>query len=102
MHKAISKLRSEPLIINNTYLYFNMHLIMQVYYGCRVISLTLKQEKILMQISKETLLRKVGLSKKIPRKILHAKKIAIRSMNSKAECKINYFAFKTLLRTLEK
>jgi len=77
MFKVMSKLRSTPLTISNTYMYFNMYLIMHMYFGCGVISLTPKQEQLLIKISETTLLRKVGLSKKFPRKILYARKLQL-------------------------
>ena len=51
-----------------------MYLIKQVYFGCGIISITPAQEKILMQISKAILLKKLGLSKKFPKKILYSRK----------------------------
>ena len=70
----MSKLRSILLSIANTYIFFNMYLITQVYFGYGVISLSPKQEEILMQISESILLRKLGLSEKFPRKVLYAQK----------------------------
>ena len=77
MFKVMSKLRSTPITISNIYVYFNMYLITHVYFGCGVISLTPKQEQLLMKISKITLLRKVGLSEKFLRKILYARKLQL-------------------------
>ena len=74
MHKAMSKLRSTPITIANAYVYFNMYLITSVYFGCRVLTLNPKQEEELMKISEATLLRKLGLSKRFPRKILCTRK----------------------------
>ena len=75
--KAMSKLRSTPLTISNAYVYFNMYLIIHMYFGYGMISLTPKQEQLLMKISETTLLRKVGLSEKFPRKILYARKLQL-------------------------
>ena len=74
MCEAMSRLRGTPLLIENAYIFFNMCLITQVCFGCGAISLNPTQENILMKISKGTLLRKVGLIKKFPRKLLCAKK----------------------------
>ena len=72
MFKSMSKLRSTPLTIGNAHVFFNMCLITQAYFGCGVIHLNPNQEKILMKISEGTLLRKVDLSEKFPRKVLCA------------------------------
>ena len=74
MCEAMSKLRSTPLTIGNAYVFFNMCLVTQVFFGCGIISLISNQEKILMKISEGTLLRKLGLSEKFPRKVLCARK----------------------------
>ena len=78
MFKSMSKLRSTPLTIGNAHVFFNVHLIMQVYFGCGVIHLNPNQETILMKIRKGKLLRKVGLSEKFPRMVLHARKSQLR------------------------
>jgi len=74
MYRAMSKLRSTSISVVNAYIFFNIYLITQVYFGCRIIILLPKQEEILMYISQSILLKKLGLSKKIPRKILYAQK----------------------------
>ena len=74
MYRVMSKLRSTPLSITNTYVYFNIYLIKQVYFGSGVLNLNPKQEEELMKISKVTLLRRLGLSERFPRKILYTKK----------------------------
>jgi len=66
LFRTMSKLCSTPLTIANAYLYFNMYLIKQVYYGCEIVSIITAQEKILMKISESTLLKKLGLSEKFP------------------------------------
>ena len=70
----MSKLRSIPLMITNTYVYFNMYLITMVYFSYGVLILNPKQEEELIKISEATLLQKLGLSKRFPRKILYTQK----------------------------
>lgn len=74
MYRAMSKLRSTSISVANAYIFFNMYLIIQVYFGCGIIILSPKQEEILMQISESILLKKLGLSEKFPRKIIYAQK----------------------------
>ena len=71
---AMSKLRSTPLTAANAYVFFNMCLITQVHFRCGIMTLTEAQEKELIRISEAALLRKLGLSKKFPRQILHTQK----------------------------
>ena len=42
-----------------------------------MIKLTPSQEKVLMEISEKVLLKKMGLSEKFPRKMLHTRKSAL-------------------------
>ena len=72
--RAMSKLKSTPISVENAYIFVNMYLINQVYFGAGIMSLTRKQEETLKKICETTLLRKLGLSEKFPRKILHTKK----------------------------
>lgn len=72
--RAMSKLRSTPLSVANAYIFFNMYLITQVYFGCGIVVLTEAQEKVLIKISESSLLRKLGLSERFPRQILYAQK----------------------------
>jgi len=77
MQEALYKLKSIPLSIANTYMYYNMYLMRKVYFRCGIITIMPNQEKILMKISKSILLRKMDLSKKFPRKMLYARKSAL-------------------------
>ena len=74
LHRAISKLRGTPISVGNAYVFVNMYLISQVCFGTGIIAINKKQEDELKRISEPTLLRKLGLSEKFPRKILHTKK----------------------------
>ena len=47
MRIAMGKLKNTPMNIANRYIFYNMYLIKQVYFGCGVISLMPKQEEIL-------------------------------------------------------
>ena len=72
LHRDMSRLRSTLIPIVNAYVFFNMCLITQVHFECEIIVLLPKQEEMLMKISEFVLLRKLGLSKRFPRSILHS------------------------------
>ena len=73
----MSRLRSALISAVNMHVLFNMCLITQAYFKCGVISLLPKQEDLLMKTSEAALLRKLGLSKRFPRAILHAQKLQL-------------------------
>jgi len=77
MQEALCKLKSVLLSIANAYMYYNMYLMRKVYFGCGIITLMPNQEKILIKISESILLRKIGLSKKFPTKMLYIRKLAL-------------------------
>ena len=74
---AMGKLKNTPMNIVNGYIYYNMYLIKQVYFGYGVISLMPKQEEILQEISEKVILRKLGLSERFPRDMLYSRKTAL-------------------------
>ena len=74
---AMWKLQKTPITVSNTHLCIHVHLIAHVYFGCGIVRLLPKQEDILRKISEPVLLRKLKLSEKFPREILHARKSAL-------------------------
>ena len=62
MSEAIYKLNSTTIVVSTASMYYNMHLIKKVYFGFRVMSITLKQEEVLKKIYEPVILRKLGLS----------------------------------------
>ena len=57
----------------NTYqvvVYYNVHMIKSVFFGCRVINITKKQEKELKRLYEEPILRKMDFSTKFIRNTL--------------------------------
>ena len=72
LERAMYKLRDIPITVSNAYLFYNMYLTTQVYFGCGVVKISPKQEKILMKISEPILLKKLRLSEKFPRALLYA------------------------------
>ena len=74
---AIAKLKQTPMNTNNAFIYYNMHLIKNVYFGCGIVHLTKSQERMLLDICEKTILNKLGLSEKFPRDILYARKSAL-------------------------
>ena len=64
---AMQKLKSTPVTVSNAYMFYNMYLLTQVYFGCGIVKFTPKQEQRLMKICEPVLLKKLGLSDKFPR-----------------------------------
>ena len=54
-----------------------MYLLTKAYFGCGIMNIIKVQEQILMKVCKITILKKLGFSKKFPRKVLHSCKIAL-------------------------
>ena len=77
MRVAIWKLNRTPIVISNAYVFFNIYLTLQVYFGCGIVKLMLQQENILKKISEPVLLKKLGLSKKFSRDVLYARKLSL-------------------------
>ena len=73
----MSKLKCVLILIANACVFYNIHLIKQVYFRCRIINLLLEQEKILLEISEHLLLKKIGLSMKNLGDVLHSRKLAL-------------------------
>lgn len=95
LHTAMSKFCSTTISVPNTYVFFNMCLITQVCFGCGIIILTLKEEEMLMKISKLMLLGKLGLSDRFLRKILHTRKSELRVGIIKLSTAIAIFLLKS-------
>ena len=74
---AMYKLRNTPVSIGNSYLFYNMYLTTQVYFGCGIVKLLPQQERILMKLSKRVLVKKIGLGENFPREVLYSRKSAL-------------------------
>ena len=77
MKDAVRKLNNTEMITTTASMYYNAYLITNVYYGSGVFSITKTQEEVLKKIYEPTILRKLKLSTKFPRKILYARKSAL-------------------------
>jgi len=77
LERAMYKLRDIPITVSNAYLFYNMYLTTQVYFGCGIVTISPKQEKILIELSESILLKKLRLSVKFPRALLYARKSAL-------------------------
>ena len=77
LKEAVRKLKNTKMITTTALMYYNAYLITNVYYGCRILNITSKQEEILKKIYKPIILQKLQLSIKFPRKILYARKSAL-------------------------
>ena len=67
MQYTIAKLQNTVIVLPLTYIFFNQYLIKSIYFGYRVVYLNKVQEKELMKIYEEPILKKIGLSAKFPR-----------------------------------
>ena len=76
MKEAMHKLKKVSISID-THVHCNMNLLYQAYFGCGIIRLMQNQEKELMKISENILLKKMELSAKLSRRILCARKLAL-------------------------
>jgi len=77
MKDAISKLKNTTIATSTASIYYNMYLIKKVYYGCGILTINKSQEKILRKIYEPVILKKMGLSVKFSRDILHTRQMAL-------------------------
>ena len=77
MRESIGKLKNTAVFAPTAHIFFNMHLINKVYFGCGAFMITPKQEEILMKMHEPVTLRKMGFSVKFLRKIVHAQKSSL-------------------------
>ena len=71
------KLRKVEIAAPIAHLCCDAYLIKKVYFGSGVMSLTEKQERMLKQTHEPVLLRKMNLSEKFPRSVLHSRKTTL-------------------------
>jgi len=77
LRNAIDKLNNTVIYPQLTYIFYNAYLIKSVYFGIGIICLTPNQELELMRIYEPTILRKLNLSSKLPRRILYTRKLSL-------------------------
>ena len=75
--EAIYKLKNTTIVASTACIYYNMYLIKKVYFGCRVLGITLQQEEVLKKIYEPIILRKLELSENFPRAVLYSRKTAL-------------------------
>ena len=102
MRCAIAKLQNTAIDLPLTYIFFNQYLIKSIYFGCSVIYLNKTQEKELMKIYEESILKKIGLSAKFPRQILYARKSALGVGIMRPSTIVNTLAIKLYIRHQQK
>ena len=66
MKIAVAKLKETTIHSYMTHIVFNTCIMKSIYFGCGIVELHLKQEQILQKTYEETILQKIGLSKKFP------------------------------------
>jgi hypothetical protein len=98
MQYTIAKLQNTVIVLPLTYIFFNQYLIKSIYFGCRVVYLNKVQEKELMKIYEEPILKKIGLSAKFSRQILYAWKSALGVGIIRPSTIINTLAIKLYFR----
>ena len=74
MLDALSKSINAEIIVPIVHVHFNACLIKKVYFGCRVFSLSETEVNVLKSICKVMLMRKLRLSEKFLRIIMHVRK----------------------------
>ena len=77
MKEVIHKLASIEIIALTVHLFCNIYLIKKVYFGSRVMTLDLNQEKISQKIYEPVILRKLKLSERFLRKVLCVRNSAL-------------------------
>ena len=75
--EAAFKLKNTEILVPIVHLYYDMHLIKKVYFGCRVLYLLEQQECVLKKIYWPVILWKLKLSKNFSRSVLHTRKTAL-------------------------
>ena len=77
MRKVVAKLNNTVLHLNLTYLYFNIYLLKNIFFRCRIVNLNEKQEKELQRMCKEMIAIKLRLRQKFSRYVLHTRRNVI-------------------------
>jgi len=77
MRMAMGKLSNTPMLVANVYIFYNMYLIKQVYFGYGVVNLIPQQEEILQELSEKVILKKLGLGERFSRDVLYSRKMAL-------------------------
>ena len=77
MKDAMHELGKVEIAATIAYLHQDACLIKKVCFGSGVMSLTEKQERMLKQTHEPVLLRKMNLSEKFPRSVLHSRKTTL-------------------------
>ena len=77
MKEAVRKLNNTEMVTITVSMYYNIYLIKNVYYSCRILSISQKQEEILKKICKPVILRKLRLSIKFLINVLHTRKLVL-------------------------
>ena len=74
LQDSIAQSKNTLMNTNNEDLYFNMHIITKVYFGCGIIIISDKWEQILTNTHKPTIISKLGLSQQFVFEILCTRK----------------------------
>ena len=70
----MAKLEQTEMLIQLVYIYYNVYLIKKVYFGYGILQINNKQEKILQVIYKEPIVKKLGYSMKIPKRVIYIRR----------------------------
>ena len=97
----IGRLNNTILKPHLTYLYFNVYLLKSVLFGCRVVNINNKQDKILCSVYEEIILLKLGLRKKFLHYILYTRDNAVGIRLFKPKTAIAMLSMKLYIRKKE-
>ena len=74
---SIKQVVNTLILYYQAYIYFNTYMVKSIFFGTAIFKLTAKQEEELKNIYEPVILKKLGLSKTFPRKLLYIKKTSI-------------------------
>ena len=99
--KVIERLEQIEILTQLAYIYYNICFIKSVYFGTGIIELSKSQEQILIKICESTLLNKLRYSKKIPWRVLYARKSVLGIRIIRPKTIIDILALNFILDTKE-
>ena len=77
METSITKLMNTELAIYQVYMYFNVYMLTNVFYGCGIVKFTEEEIRVLKDIYEKPMVQKLSLGVNFPRKLLYVRKDAL-------------------------
>lgn len=75
--ESIKKLMRTELTSHQVHVYFNIYMLKSVFFGCGVVSLIKREENEMKRTCETPMLKKLGLSTKLPREVMYVRKTAL-------------------------